>query len=677
MTTNRWILSLPLAAIIAVLAACSSGSSNTQNPPPPPPSNVAIAFQPQPGASLAVGFSENLTATVTNDSANEGVDWHLTCQNPPNCGALTVNGTSASHTASGSPITYSAPPSISTNSTVVEIVAFATADQTKNVVAPITISTFNSSFPAGTYVLQAQGIDPNSNPYQFAAALMLDGGGNVKNGEQTVNYGFVSMTDANLTGSYFLGNDGRGTITINTNDNNIGGNGVETFAFVYLSSSQALISQIDFGLAQTGASATGTMDLQTSTAAPTGGYAFVVNGIDVVKALPIAFGGVFNIDQPNVISGTGSVVDELLTKKLNASGLGISGSLTTPDQVGAFALNLMAPFGAANKQIPLQFTGYIVDSTNIKLIETDASSSSTTPFGLTGGLAIGQGVATGTFSAASFSGTSVFGISGIDLSNGNTLPSTSTSAGLFTADGGGNLSNGFTDTFLQQNCIQLTCTQGGILGGQISASFDGSYSVDPTGRASLTFSDFNPDPKHGYQPVIFFYLAGNGNSPLVLAGGDTGYPSIGTGIAYAQSSTPAFTGDYGFSFTQQNGTETDGTSQMNANETTIPPSFTGIADSTLTTPDDTSQSDHTFSGTFSSPQSNNTFAAGFFNAPTNGGPFSVNPSNTSNGFTANYYMIDSDHGFWTETDLVNPTAPSGQVSIGYYAVRTPVCTGCP
>jgi hypothetical protein len=670
--TNRWILSLPLAAMIAVLAACSSGSSNIQNPPPPPPSNVTIAFQPQPGASLAVGFSENLTATVTNDSSNEGVDWHLTCQNPPNCGAL-----SSPHTASGQPTTYTAPSSISTNSTVVEIVALATRDQNKNVVAPITISTFNSSFPAGTYVLQADGIDPNANPYQFAAAIMLDAAGNIKNGEQTVNYQSVSMTDINLTGSYFLGNDGRGTITINTGDNNIGQNGVETFAFVYLSSSQALISQIDFGIAQTGALATGTMDIQTSAAAPTGGYAFVVSGTDVVKTLPVAFGGVFNIDQPTVISGTGSVVDELLAKKLNASGLGISGTLTPPDQFGAITLNLTAPFGTANKLIPLQFTGYIVDSTNIKLIETDASSSSTAPFGLTGGLAIGQGAATGTFSNSSFSGASVFGISGIDLSNGNVLPSTLTSVGVVTADGGGNLSSGFTDTFLQQNCVQLSCTQGEIIGGQISASFDGSYSVDSTGRASLTFSDFNPDPKHGYQPLIFYYLAGNGNSPLVLAGGDTAYPAIGVGIAYRQSSTPAFTGDYGFSFTQQNGTETDGTSQMNANATTMPPSFTGIADSTLTTPDDTSQSDHTFSGTFSSAQSNNTFTASFFNGLGNGGPFSVNSSNTSNGFTANYYMIDSDHGFWTETDLVNATAPSGQVSIGYYAVRTPVCSGCP
>jgi hypothetical protein len=48
----------------------------------------------------------------------------------------------------------------------------------------------------------------------------------------------------------------------------------------------------------------------------------------------------------------------------------------------------------------------------------------------------------------------------------------------------------------------------------------------------------------------------------------------------------------------------------------------------------------------------------------------------------NYYFIDADHGFFVETDLLNsipPTTPptaSAQVSFGYYAARTPVCTGC-
>ena len=43
------------------------------------------------------------------------------------------------------------------------------------------------------------------------------------------------------------------------------------------------------------------------------------------------------------------MTDEILAKKLTATDLGLSGTLTTPDQFGAFTLNLTAPFGVANK----------------------------------------------------------------------------------------------------------------------------------------------------------------------------------------------------------------------------------------------------------------------------------------------------------------------------------------
>jgi hypothetical protein len=46
--------------------------------------------------------------------------------------------------------------------------------------------------------------------------------------------------------------------------------------------------------------------------------------------------------------------------------------------------------------------------------------------------------------------------------------------------------------------------------------------------------------------------------------------------------------------------------------------------------------------------------------------------------TVDYYFIDASHGFFIETDLLTPGAQqNGQVSLGYYAERTPVCSGCP
>ena len=690
MTLNRWMLILLTAFALGILAGCEGGSTaNVQNPPPPPPSNITIAFQPEPSPTLNISSSENLIASVTNDPNNYGVDWSLTCGTPSNCGTLNVNGNTGSHTASGSPITYSAPSVLPSNNMIVEVVAYATADHTKNVVAPIAISTFDSGFSAGTYVLQAHGVDSSLNPYQFAAAIVLDGKGNITGGEQTANYALSgSLADANLTGSYFIGNDGRGTITIGTNDANIGGNGLETFTFVYLSASRALISQMDLPItstqsAATGVSATGSMDLQASTVPPSGGYAFVISGTDVPKASPVAFGGILNIDSPNAISGNGSVVDELLGKKLNATALSLSGTLTAPDNLGSFTLNLDAPFGSTNKVIPLQFVGYIVDATHVNLIETDTVSGNASPFGLTAGFAIGQGNATGTFTTnASLSGIYVFGIPGTDLSEFNSTfglistPATFTSAGLFTADGAGNLTNGFTDTFLALNTVQGTAVNPQT-GAQISAPFTGTYSVDSTGtgRAASTGITFNPEPKDDYLPMLFLYLTGNGGPALVLEAGDSHYPSIGTGIAYPQSTaTPALSGDYGMIFTQELSgfNENDADGPFNANSTATPPSLSGIADVNVGFG---ANQDQPFAGTFAAPSAT--------------GPFSGILLGTNNTLVTsvafvpqiavNYYSIDPTQGFFIETDLVNATAPEqqGQVSIGYYEARTPVCPTCP
>jgi hypothetical protein len=705
--TKRWILFLLAAAMTSFLAGCSSSTANLQNPQAPPQSQVAISVQTS-AASVAVNGTVSLTATVTNDPTNAGADWTLVCSNTGNCGTLCPPnqnpnqnpnncGTTVS-SVSGATITYTAPAVVPASTLGVEIVAYANANQAKNSVNPITVTTFDANLQAGTYILQAQGADNGGvTGYQFAGAIVLDGNGNVTSGEQTINFfdanfrvnALVSKSDAITGGSYFLGSDGRGTITIETTDTDIGysgatpGNGVETFAFVYLSSSQALISQMDLGSATTGASATGTLDLQTSTAAPAGAYAFVVSGTDVVKAEPVAFGGVFNVDSATGISGNGSVTDEILAKKVAATALGLSGTLTAPDQFGGFTLNLTVPFGTANKPIPVQFEGYIVDAAHIKLIESDDISGNAAAFGTTAGFAIGQGTAAGNFNDASFSGTYAFGVTGVDLSVNNPgyIPFTSTAVSLFTADGAGcqtDSCNGYTDTFLQLNCAQLTCTKGQeIPGAQISYAFTGGYSVDSTGssdpgtgRGSLNSITFPPALKPAYSPTVFFYLTGltgtGEPAALVLAGGDSHYPSVGTGIAYLQSGTAAFTGDYGFSFTQLNSTgENDGTAQLNANPTATPP-VSGLADVNI---DFGADQDQPFTGTFSTPTAAAPFAGSLL------GTISANSVVFSPQIAVDNYFIDSGHGFWIETDLISQQ--SGQVSLGYYATRTPVCSTCP
>jgi hypothetical protein len=643
------VLYLLLAATISVLAGCEGSTANVHNPPPPPGTTVSIAFQPAPAGSISINTTTPLSAVVSNDPNNAGVDWSLTCQNKNSgaCGSL-----SALHTESAQATTYTPPLALAGNSQTVNIVAFATADHTQNVVAAITVTAFGASLK-GTYVLQAQGIDSTSlGPYQFAGVIVLDGNGGITSGEQTVNFfdpvvgSSLSKSDLVTGGSYFLGPDGRGTMTINTNDPDIGQSGVETFSFVSLSTSQALITQTDFT-----DSATGTMDLQTNTAAPSGGYAFVVSGTDIASASPTAVGGIFNIDSPNIISGTGSVADQNLAGILSVNAT-LLGTLSNPDSSGAVTINLTPSFASG----PMQFTGYIVDDTHIKLIESDNST------GWTGGVAIGQGSATGTFTdVSSFSGTYVFGVLGVDLFG--FTPNTSTSLGLFTADGSGGLVNGFTDMFLQLNGNQPP----NFFGAQISAAFGGTYTsgTHGTGRMHATFNQFVPAPKPAFQPVIIFYLTGNGNPALVLDGSDTGlrnYPSVGAGIAYPQSTGPlTFGGEYGFSFTQQNGGENDGTGQMTADPSAG--TVSGIVD---TNSGFNSTFNNSISGTFGSPLSNGRVAGTLA-----GQIFEFSP------FNVEYYIIDPSHGFFVETDLTDPNIPTGVVSFGYYAARTPVCDGCP
>ena len=159
----------------------------------------------------------------------------------------------------------------------------------------------------------------------------------------------------------------------------------------------------------------------------------------------------------------------------------------------------------------------------------------------------------------------------------------------------------------------------------------------------------------------------------MLAAGDTQapihYPSIATGIAYQQTAPLTFSGDYGLSFTQVNSSgENDGTAQMNA--TVTPLSLSGVADFNFAFSASVAQP---FTGGFSAPGSNGLFPGTLVEDST------VTSSVGSLPRGVDYYIIDSEHGLFVETDLGNATTSEqqGQVSFGYYAGRTPLCSGCP
>jgi hypothetical protein len=654
--------------LVSILSACGGSTVGVQNinNNRGTAAAVSIAYQPAPPTTLFVNAQAQLTAVVSDDSNNYGVDWCVSapgyqCGGPLICPSNVCGSLSPLHTSSGGTVNYAPPPSITGNSEAIDIVAFATADHTKNVAAPIAITGFDGNLK-GTYVFQVKGSNTDSlapasvqGSYEIAGVINLDGNGGFNKievngkmvaGEQTFNDSSRSGTAYITGGNYFLGSDRRGTLTLETNDPTLGVKGVETFTLAFLSSSQVLMAEVE---SNGSASAAGTMDLQTSTAMPTGGYAFVASGTDGA-GVPIAAGGVFNVDQSNgTISGKGSVADvdygghvqncPAPVKSTDPSGL--SGSVLAPDQFGAAQITLQACFSSS----PIQFTGYLVDATHMKLIETDLNSKAGTGFA-TGGAAIGQGASTGALAGAqAFLGTYVFGILGMDSSQ---LASSLNSVGLVTSQGAGVL-NGTNDEVMS-------------IGNVISDSFSGSYTVDSSGSgrvvAPITYQ--NSSNAALSAPELIFYLTGQGTTALVLDF-DTATASgaVGAGIAYPQAASQlAFNGKFGFSGWNLNEsldvwTEDDASGVMTVDPTTN--TLAGYVDGLLLYP-----SDESLTGSFLTPPANGRFS-GQLSAPDTALP---NPAVTE------FYLVDSEHGFFVETDLANSTF------LGYFAASTPVCPNC-
>lgn len=109
------------------------------------------------------------------------------------------------------------------------------------------------------------------------------------------------------------------------------------------------------------------------------------------------------------------------------------------------------------------------------------------------------------------------------------------------------------------------------------------------------------------------------------------------------------------------------------NPSATPPTLSGVVDNNIGL-------DQSFIGTFTpppgcpvSPSSSGCFAGTFSNVKSNAF-VGVPPASDTYAFAADFYIIDTDHGFFVETDLLQQQTP--QVSFGYYACQDSV-TGQP
>jgi len=528
-----------LSCAMAVIG-CGGGSSST---PPPHNDQITVAFTTAPPTSLNTGATASMVATVTNDSSNEGVDW--SCSPTGSCGSF-----NPAHTASGAATTFTAPAAAGS----VTITAICTARPSTTVSANVTINATappppppNNPGLAGVFSFFVRGTESNARVYSLAGAVTLQADGTITTGVQDFNDGSASNQspvsgDTINGGSYTLGDDGRGTLTLMTNNTNLGSAGKETFHIVKVNDKHLLMIQFDGA-----ATSSGSMDLQSATpglTALSGAYSFAVTGRNGTTTE--SFGGSITADGAG---GLKVIVDSNENGTLNRGAN--TGTYTAQD---SFGRGTMA-FGGNT------FVYYAVHSetgrTNLfRLLVTNSTETDV-------GTAVLQADQATSFDTSFVKGK--FVLLGASNHAGNEGFVT---AGQFTADGAGNITGGFGDEI-----------EGGTTNDLINGDITGTYTLPANGLGTLTVTF--PNDHHRFalypsDPDVNLLDPNNegpdGKGGALLMALDS---HAGDGVLVPQGTTGAPSGNFAINFHAFTNTgEIDGVGQIVVNNGAI----TGSAD---------------------------------------------------------------------------------------------------
>jgi hypothetical protein len=368
---------------------------------------------------------------------------------------------------------------------------------------------FSNASLAGQYAFSMSGTElcaGSSSIFTRAGSFIADGKGNVTGGLEDINVCTGAATLQFTSGRYSINSDGRGSLGL-TNST-----GTTNYSITLSSTTQGFIAQTDVS-----ATAIGSFQRQNPAAfsnpAIAGGYVFDFNGVDVVGTVanPASIIGRFNAD------GGGGINNGVFDSNVGGA---LSGQQSfTP---GAFyqldATANGSTFGRGTANIAgRDFAFYVVDATRLKFLGTGFPSA------FVGDAFAQQNVA---FNIGSVAGSFAFLISGASSSG------SIATAGRFTADGGGNITNVVID---ENNNGVITLLPNGTL--------TGSYTVDANqlGGGTLTWTDTNS----GTFSFIFYLI-----SPTQAVIQETDSAIISDGTIEGQTTTPISTatlaGDYAF-----------------------------------------------------------------------------------------------------------------------------------
>ena len=351
---------------------------------------------------------------------------------------------------------------------------------------------FSLASLSGQYAFEMSGTDLNAAFIARVGSFTADGAGNLSAAVEDVNdagsFNIVQFTG----GTYTVGTDGRGTLTLNSGV----GNGL-LLSIALSSTSSGYAVQTDGN-----STTSGSFYTQTSSAfslpSISGSYAFDASGIDSNSA-PLSIVGQFAANGGGGV--TGGVLD------VNA---GSSSAPTGAVAIPASTISTDATFGASNGRGTIILDGltyifYIVDGTHLVMIEEDASFAS-----------VGDSfIQTGTIptQVAGLAGTFSFLIGGSAVT-GNFGSIARVGSAAFNAGAATAVS---LDDNNAGNYTKLT-------------NDSGSYTIDPagSGRGTFTFVDSSA----GAFSYVFYLI-----SPAQAVVQETSSGVIGSGTMSAQPSS--------------------------------------------------------------------------------------------------------------------------------------------
>jgi hypothetical protein len=394
---------------------------------------------------------------------------------------------------------------------------------------PPPMGNFSNASLKGQYAFSMTGTELcGLNPgfpsfFTRAGSFTADGNGHISGGLEDVNVcaGVFTLQFTNST--YSIGADGRGKLTLKNST------GTTNYSITLTSATQGVVAQTDVN-----STATGSFQRQNPAAfsnpAIAGGYVFDFAGINV-RLNPESVIGRFTAD------GAGGINTN--------TGLFDSNEAGTPSNQQLFPAGAFyqidtnddgTNFGRGTANIAgHNFAFYIVDRTRLKLLGTDF------PAALSGEAFAQQNMS---FSDASVNSGLAF------LIGGSSSTGPIATAGRFTADGAGKVS----EIFLDENNnggLTLLPSQGGTV--------TGTYTVDANGLGggTATWADSNA----GTFSFIFYLIS---PTQAVFQETDGGITSDGTFLTQTAGpiSPASLAGDFAFVWTGVSSDEEDFVGQM-------------------------------------------------------------------------------------------------------------------